>query len=544
MRVPSGEPELVRAGAAGDPAALAALWDAYGPRVFAFCQRVLGRADAAADAAQDAFLLAHAELGGLARAGESFGTAVFQAARTTCFDLLARDRGAGGARRGPAPSLSAAAARLRPQQRAALALSGLEGLRYAEIAAVLGVGAEGVGALLARARLRLHDELHGTALAAAAARSPDCEDVIPLLAAASDGELGAADAGWADPHVASCPTCPRTRRAMDEAAATYAAWSPAIPPSWLGAATLAEVGVTAPAPAAPAAAAGPVALAGAGGAASGPAAASGPLGGARTMPRPRLSAALLGGGLLAAASAALALTVSGSPRQRDALSGGLRLPDATKSLRMAGVPAAPARHRAAAQHRPARRTRATRRPHRVVFVAVRAVQPAPSAALPSATRAVTGTAPRRPAARPERRPQATPAPAPASPASPAPAAPAPVAPAPVTADAPADESPATSSAATGIAPATTAQVPAAAAPPTATTASQAPAPSIPTAQPAASDHHRWSAPDSDQDQGGHPAGDRDHDGGWRKGRPSCPPAPHGSRRSAGTERAPWRADAA
>ena len=92
VRVPSGEPELVRAAAAGDPAALAALWDAYGPRVFAFCQRVLGRADAAADAAQDAFLLAHAELGRLARAGESFGTAVFQAARTTCFELLARDR--------------------------------------------------------------------------------------------------------------------------------------------------------------------------------------------------------------------------------------------------------------------------------------------------------------------------------------------------------------------------------------------------------------------------------------------------------------------
>ena len=220
MRVPSGEPELVRAGAAGDPAALAALWDAYGARVFAFSQRVLGRADAAADAAQDAFLLAHAQLGSLARGGESFGNAVFRAARTTSYDLLARDRAAGGDRRAAAASLSAAAARLRPQQRAALALSGLEGLRYAEIAAVLGIGTEAVGALLARARLRLHDELHGTALAAAAVRSPDCEDVLALLAAASDGELAAADAAWADPHVESCPTCPRTRRAMDKAAAT------------------------------------------------------------------------------------------------------------------------------------------------------------------------------------------------------------------------------------------------------------------------------------------------------------------------------------
>lgn len=150
MRVPSGEPELVRAGAAGDRAALAALWDAYGARVFAFCHRVLGRADAAADAAQDAFLLAHAQLGSLVRSGESFGAVVFRAARTTSYDLLARERAAGGARRAAASSLSAAAGRLRSQQRAALALSGLEGLRYAEIGAVLGLGAEAVGALLAR----------------------------------------------------------------------------------------------------------------------------------------------------------------------------------------------------------------------------------------------------------------------------------------------------------------------------------------------------------------------------------------------------------
>ena len=450
MRVASEEPELVRAGAAGDPAALAALWDACGPHVFAFCQRVLGRADAAADAAQDAFLLAHAELGSLAHAGESFGVAVFRAARNTSFELVARDRAAGAARRGPAPTLSAAAARLRPQQRAALALSGLEGLRYAQIAAVLGVGAEAVGALLARARLRLHDELHGTALAAAAVRSPDCEDVIPLLAAAADGELGAADAGWADPHVASCPTCPRTRRAMDEAAATYAAWSPAVPPSWLGEATLAELDVRAPAATALAAAAGPVALAGAGGHASGGAAASGRAGGAGGAPRPALSAALLGGGLLAAASAALALTVSWSPRQREALLGGTRLPDATKSLRVA---AAPAKHRARRQQRAPRRARATRRSHRVVFVAVR---PAPSASLPSAKRGVTNTAPRRPTARPKRRRPATP---PAAPVSPAPATPAPVAPVPVTADAPADESPATSAPTAGAAPTTTAQVP-------------------------------------------------------------------------------------
>jgi hypothetical protein len=175
VRVPSGEPELVRAGAAGDPAALAALWDAYGARVFGFCQRVLGRADAAADAAQDAFRLAHAQLGSLARSGESFGNAVFRAARTTS--------------------------------------------------------------------------------------------------------------------------------------------------------TLAELGAEAPAAASPRAA------------------------GAWATPRPRLSAALRGATLLGLAFAAPALTVSGSLRQRDALAGGVRLPDAARSLRVAGVPAAPAKHPARARER-------------------------------------------------------------------------------------------------------------------------------------------------------------------------------------------------
>ena len=516
MRVPSGEPELVRAGAAGDPAALAALWDAYGARVFAFCQRVLGRADAAADAARDAFLLAHSQLGRLASTGESFGGAVFQAARTTCHDLLARDGAAGAARHGLAPSLSAATARLRPQQRAALAVSGLERLRYAEIAAVLGIGTEAVGALLARARLRLHDELHGTALAAAAVRSADCEDVLALLAAASDGELGPADAAWADPHVASCPTCPRTRRAMDEAAATYAAWSPTIAPSWLREATLADLGAEAPAAAALAATAGALALGGAGWGAAGPGAASRRAGGAWSTPPPRLSAALLGASLLAVACAALALTQSGSLRQRDPLSGGPRLPDAARSLRVAGVPA---KHQARARRRASRRTRPTR-VRQVAFVAVRAVRRVPSASLPSATRGVTGTAPRRPAARPKRRPgRRTPAtPVPASSAPPTPAAPA-----PVTADAPADELPGASPTAAGGAPATTAQAPAAVSPLKTTAAPQAP--SIPAAQPASSDPDRWRGPGGDRDHGDGPSGDQDYGGGWHQDRPPCPPPP-------------------
>jgi DNA-directed RNA polymerase specialized sigma24 family protein len=487
VRVPSGEPELVRAAGAGAPAALAALWDAYGPRVFAFCQRLLGSADAAADAAQDAFLLAHAELGSLAREGEGFGLAVFGAARTTCFELLARDGRAG--RRGPASRLSAATARLRPQQRAALALTGLEGLSYAEIASVLGIGAEGVGALLARARLRLHDELHGTALAGAAVRSPDCEDVVPLLAAGADGELDAADAAWADPHVERCPMCPRTRRAMDETAATYAAWSPAVPPAWLGAATLAELGVQAPA---------------AGTARAGRAA-------AEATPRPPFSAALVGAALVSVACAALLVAASGSLRQRDSMGGDVSLPEAARSLQVAGVPPSSAPRPAARKRRPhrTRHARAKRRPQRVALTPVRAVRRVASPRQPAATRRPAAAPSRPPASRPQRRPSP-------KPAAPAPAQPTtttmPTPPTPANPAAPADELPGASASAgagstaggsaAGAAPADASQAPATAsavqAPPPTTAAKTSttlppPVSGAPASAPPASGAPEWGA---------------------------------------------------
>ena len=110
VRAPSGEPELVRAaGGGGSRCRRRAVGRLRAARL-----RLLpagaGRADAAADAAQDAFLLAHAELGSLARAGEGFGLAVFRAARTTCYELLARD-----GRRPAAPRPGAAASRPRPR---------------------------------------------------------------------------------------------------------------------------------------------------------------------------------------------------------------------------------------------------------------------------------------------------------------------------------------------------------------------------------------------------------------------------------------------
>jgi DNA-directed RNA polymerase specialized sigma24 family protein len=302
VRAPADDAELVRPGALREPAAADALWDAYGPGAFAFCQRVMGEVAAAADAAQDAFLLAVAE-----PPEPGFRLGLLRAARTTSFELL------GGRTRSVPPRargvLSAAAGRLRPQQRAALALTGLEGLSYADTAVVLGLAPQFVPALVARARMRLHDELHGTALAAAAVASSDCEDVLPLLAAAADGELAPADAAWADPHVERCAACRRTIRALRTAAATYAAWSPAPAPTWLRGATLAEV------------------------AAGEPAVAS-----AR---QPVLSATLVSATLVTAASAALLVVGAGSLRGDEVSLGGARLAGAGRTMPMAAIVAGP-----------------------------------------------------------------------------------------------------------------------------------------------------------------------------------------------------------
>jgi DNA-directed RNA polymerase specialized sigma24 family protein len=440
VRSPKDEAELVRAAAAGEAAAGAALWDEYGPRTFAFSHRVLGEAGAAADAAQDAFLIAHAELPRVQRTGEGFGIASLRAARETTFEVLGRRPAAR-----PRGRLSAAAGRLRPQQRAALALSGLEGLSYAEVAAVLGIAVESVPALLARARLRLHDELHGTALAAAAVRSPDCEDVLPLLAAAADGELDAADAAWADPHVERCPTCVRSIRAMDEAAATYAAWSPAASPSWLRAATLADVAAetttAAPAGAAPA--------------------------------RTALPAALLGATCVTGAFAALLVGTAQSLHDDGASAGGARLPDGALSVHMAAASVdAPARPRA-------RRSRREVGMRSSTFVVARVAEPV------SASPVVAHAAPSAP--RPQRKRRPAPAPSVPTPA-PAPAA--------VVSDAAPDEPSLEADAETTTAVAATAtsgaQTPPAPDPPTATPPSKvdvvSPPPPVPTG-----DDDRWAA---------------------------------------------------
>ncbi len=118
--------------------------------------------------------------------------------------------------------------RLPEHQREALALRELEGFSYDEIATIMEINRSSVAQLISRARINLHDELHGNVLASVAAPSPECERALPLIAMRDDGQLDAAsnDATWLDAHLADCGRCRLGVEVMQEAGASYRAWAP------------------------------------------------------------------------------------------------------------------------------------------------------------------------------------------------------------------------------------------------------------------------------------------------------------------------------
>ena len=340
MRGPSGEPELVRAAAAGDPAAARGVVG----RLRRARLRLLP-SDPGATPSRGrrgpGRVPARPSSSGAARTGESFGVAVFRAARTTSYELLGRAAGPRASGRG-GRACRRAAARLRPQQRAALALDRPRAAALRRDRGRAGHRRRAPSARCWRVRgCALHDELHGTALAAAAVRSPDCEEVLAAAGARRP------TASWGPPTRAGpIRTSGAARRAraraarMEEAAATYAAWSPAVrTPIWLRAATLAELG-------------------------RGGAAAVRPR--RRRPPRrrhgPASRPAVLGAALLAVAFAALALSAAATLRQGDPATRGTGCADATRSLQVAGAPTprrgAPAGQEASGA--PVRRARARR----------------------------------------------------------------------------------------------------------------------------------------------------------------------------------------
>jgi RNA polymerase sigma-70 factor (ECF subfamily) len=180
------ELRFVEAARRGDVESFNALVRLYEGRVYNLCYRMLGDADSAADAAQEAFLSAFRNL--RAFRGGSFRSWLLRIATNACYDAL-RAR-----KRRPAVSLDAHAddeddasplqlpdtaespddaalrrelagaiqhglASLPEDQRAVVILSDIEGLSYEEIAVVTGANLGTVKSRLSRGRARLREVL-------------------------------------------------------------------------------------------------------------------------------------------------------------------------------------------------------------------------------------------------------------------------------------------------------------------------------------------------------------------------------------------------
>lgn len=198
------EQRLISAAQAGDLEAFNQIVRLYETRVYNLCYRMLGDADAAADATQDAFIAAFRNV-------RSFRGGVFKAwllriATNACYDAL-RAR-----KRRPAVSLDSAdneddntrteasdpgesldemvvrqelsaaiqqgLAELPEDQRIVIILSDIQGLAYEEIAQITGVQLGTVKSRLSRARAKLRDILRAGELLPAKFRLDDESDKL------------------------------------------------------------------------------------------------------------------------------------------------------------------------------------------------------------------------------------------------------------------------------------------------------------------------------------------------------------------------------
>jgi RNA polymerase sigma-70 factor, ECF subfamily len=161
------EPALIRAAAAGDLAAFERLVRAYQEPVWRFLRRLLGDAGGAEDVAQETFLRVFRRLPTFMFEAR-FSTWVFQIARNAGVDeLRSRQRRIRLASLAPPPTaavgmtearaeIDAALASLPVDLREAILLIEVLGLRYHEVARVLGVPEGTVKSRVFSARSRLH----------------------------------------------------------------------------------------------------------------------------------------------------------------------------------------------------------------------------------------------------------------------------------------------------------------------------------------------------------------------------------------------------
>jgi RNA polymerase sigma factor (sigma-70 family) len=251
--------ELARRAIAGDGTAFAELYDRHERRVYGFCVRMLGSPHDAADATQETFVRVLKRLPSLEGRDLNFVAYVLTCARHACYDAIESRRRAEPVAdhdEQPASSLDEDPERaalldatrkqvmraneaLPARQREVLALREVEELSYEQIGELMELNANAVAQLISRARLKLRDNLRGTALESIAPSSPECDRALPMLAALKDGERSVLG-DWLDEHLAECETCRLRREALAEAGSSYRAIAVIVPLVWLRQATIAR----------------------------------------------------------------------------------------------------------------------------------------------------------------------------------------------------------------------------------------------------------------------------------------------------------------
>jgi RNA polymerase sigma factor (sigma-70 family) len=231
--------EVVASIVAGDPLGLAAAYDRYADPLFQYCRTLLGDPADAADAVQDAFVIAASRLDGL-RDPSRLRPWLYAVARNEALRILrskkrapalgeapdvtdgSGDAAAESERTDPRAAseradlraeseradlralLEAAAAGLNPAEREVIELELRQGLDTAEVATVLGVSRNHAHALISRAREQLETCL--AVLLVGRAGRGECDELAAMLAG-WDGRLTVLLRKRLHRHIGQCATC-------------------------------------------------------------------------------------------------------------------------------------------------------------------------------------------------------------------------------------------------------------------------------------------------------------------------------------------------
>jgi RNA polymerase sigma factor (sigma-70 family) len=217
--------EVVASIVAGDALGLASAYDRYADPLYQYCRTLLADPADAADAVQDAFVIAASRIGGL-RDPDRLRPWLYAVARNEALRILRSKKGtsaldeardmtddsgdvAAGAERADLRALlEDAAMGLNPGEREVIELQLRQGLEPAEVATVLGVSRNHAHALLARARGQLETCL--AVLLVGRAGRGECDELGTLLDG-WDGRLTVLLRKRLQRHIERCPTCDARR---------------------------------------------------------------------------------------------------------------------------------------------------------------------------------------------------------------------------------------------------------------------------------------------------------------------------------------------